>query len=126
MESMEIKKYEIGNVVYEFVNEYWETRYSWGHRTVLFRNNVEISNNKVRYYNRTWECFRYQTCMLGAIEHEMEWAMNKALEEYKEDKGIGRFRKGEKEIVIENVKKENDYYKELVELRNNVLGRRYQ
>jgi hypothetical protein len=117
---MEIKKYEIGNAVYEFVNEYWETRYSWGHKTVLFRNNIELSHNKVRYYNRTWERFRYQTCMLGAISNEMKWAMNRRLEDYKADKGISRFRKGEKEIVIENVKKENDYYKELAELYQKV------
>lgn len=120
MGTMEIKKYEIGNAIYEFVNEYWETRYSWGHKTVLFRNNIELSNNKVRYYNRTWECFRYQTCMLGAISNEMEWVMDRRLEDYKEDKGISRFRKGEKEIVIENVKKENDYYKELAELYQKV------
>ena len=120
---MEIKKFEIGNVVYEFVNEYWETRYSWGHETTLFRNDVQISHNKVRYYNRTWECYRYQTCMLGAIGNELQWVLEKRLEDYKNEQGIKRFRKGEKETVIEKVKNENEYYKELIELRDKVRGR---
>lgn len=113
---MEIKKYEVNGVMFEFVCEYWETRYSWGHEVHVFRNDIEIASNKVRYYNRTWEYFRYQTCMLGAINNAMSVRINTELENYKYKHNLSRFRKGEKDVVLEDIKKNNADYLELAEL----------
>ena len=119
---MEIKKYEIGNVNYEFVCEGWSNSRGWGHEVHLFRNNWEIAKNRIRYYNRTWENYRFQTCMLGAIDSAMTDIVERAIENYKYKNNIERFKKGEKQTVIENMEKENEDYKSLVELRDKVRG----
>lgn len=58
----------VNNNTYEFINEYWETHNAWGHKTNLLKNGKEIATNKVRYYNRTWESYEYQTCMRGCLD----------------------------------------------------------
>jgi hypothetical protein len=57
---------------YEFRNTSWSTRNSWGHETTLYINDVEISRNKVRYLNRTWESYPFQSCMKGLVDKLIE------------------------------------------------------
>ena len=119
---MEIKKYEIGNVNYEFVCEGWSNSRGWGHEVHLFRDGWEIAENRIRYYNRTWENYRFQSCMLGAIDSAMTDIVERTIENYKRKNNVERFKKGEKQTVIENMEKENEDYKSLVELRDKVRG----
>lgn len=51
---------------YTFVCEYWETSQAWGHKCTLMHG-VECSSAKVRYYNRTWEAYTYQSVMQQAL-----------------------------------------------------------
>lgn len=87
---------------YSIISEYWETSRAWGHRSILMYNNVRILETKVRYYNRTWECYRYETCMRKLINEYREDKLNEYIENYKYDSNIDRFRKGEKETVIKS------------------------
>lgn len=122
---MEIKKYQIGNDNYEFVCEGWSNSRAWGHEVHLFRNGWEIAENRIRYYNRTWENYRFQSCMLGAIDNVMSDIVRRTIDNYKYKNNIVRFKKGEKQTITENVEKENEEYKSLIELRNKVCGRVY-
>lgn len=122
---MELKKYTVNGNEYMFICNSWETSRAWGHEVHLFKNNVEISKNRIRYYNRTWECFQYQSCMLGAISNRQDELVEWAIEDYKYEKNISRFRKGEREIVVEKAKNESENYKDLVELYEMVSNRRY-
>jgi hypothetical protein len=40
---------------------YYETRYSWGHYAILFKNKEYIDESKFTYYNRTWESYTYES-----------------------------------------------------------------
>ena len=64
---MELVKRVINDNEYTFVNKTWENSNGWGHETTLFKRHYEIGHNKVRYYNRTWESYRYRTCMSGCV-----------------------------------------------------------
>ena len=121
---MEIKKYEVNGKEFEFVCDSWETSRAWGHEVHLFYNNNEIVSNRVRYYNRTWECFRYQTCMLGAISKRKDEILEMHLDNYKYKNNISRFKKGEKEKEIEKYTTENEMYIALSELYDMVRGDR--
>lgn len=44
------------------------TRYGFRHLANLLYNGYERGNNKVCYYNRTWERYEFQTVLRGAIE----------------------------------------------------------
>lgn len=76
VKTMEIKKIKVGNSEFEFVNESGNTRYGFYHRSVLFCNGCKIGENRVNYLNRTWESYRYQTCMVGLIRDKIESRTN--------------------------------------------------
>ena len=110
---MEIKKYARGKNEYEFVCEYWETSYAWGHKVTMFKNGCEYNTNKVRYYNRTWENWTYQTAICGAIYNEIEKREKRLIEDYKYNNGIKRL----KAEIKENIINADAIIKELKELK---------
>lgn len=46
---------------------YYETRNSWGHKGYIWGhvgdNYCNTNDFKIRYYNRTWECYRFQSLL---------------------------------------------------------------
>ena len=121
---MEIRRKNINGNNWELVNEYWETSYSWGHKTTIIRNGYCYGGHKVRYYNRTWEMYTYQTCMSGAIEELKEEELQLYINRYKEKNNISRFKRGQKEKVIEEFNN-TELGKELQELKNCVKERNF-
>lgn len=110
---MEIKKYTRGKNTYEFVCEYWETSYAWGHKVTMFKNDCELQTNKVRYYNRTWECWTYQTAITGAIYDEIEKRKKRLIDDYKYNNGIKRLKQEIKDSIVNA----DESIKELRELK---------
>lgn len=59
---------EINGVTFTFVCESWRTRTSWGHEVTLYKNNsFKVARVKIRYYNRTWESYMYQSAIKNVI-----------------------------------------------------------
>lgn len=54
---------------FEFICETWSTRSAWGHECKLYEGDSyePVSRARVRYYNRTWEAYQYQSVMMGAV-----------------------------------------------------------
>lgn len=64
---------EINGVKFTFVCEFWKTRNSWGHKVALYKNDtLLIGTAKVRYYNRTWERYQYQSVIKSVIFDAIE------------------------------------------------------
>lgn len=58
----------INGVKFTLVCETWQTKTSWGHEVTLYKNNVfKVGHVKVRYYNRTWEQYIYQSAIKSVI-----------------------------------------------------------
>lgn len=58
----------------QFVCEYYETSSSWGHKgRVLYNNHDTGVTYKIRYYNRTWECYTYQSLLKQLIRQAMTY-----------------------------------------------------
>jgi hypothetical protein len=121
---MEIRRKNINGNNWELVNEYWETYNSWGHKTTIIRNGYDYGTHKVRYYNRTWESYTYQTCMSSAILGLQKEEIDKYIQRYKEKNNITRFRKGEKQQVIREFK-DTELGKELDVLKNSVKEKNF-
>ena len=113
--EVKMKKCKSGNT-YKFVNEYWETSRAWGHKTTIIRNMYDYEPHKVRYYNRTWESYTYQTCMSGARAEILHNEVEKFISNYKFEHNIDKFKKGERLKVIKMFK-ETELGKDLEELR---------
>lgn len=112
---MEIKKVNVGENEYAFINETWSRSGAWGHRSVLMINGTPMKEHKVRYYNRTWECYDYQTCMRQTVMELINEKQDSYIYDYKLSNSISRFKKGEKDKVIELFNDEKST-KELMEV----------
>lgn len=119
---MEIKTKTINNRTYTLVNEFIDKRDGFNHRSVLFKNGVEVARNNVHYINRTWECYNYQTSMRGAVNIYLDDLLTRYLHAYKITNKVKHFKKGEKEQVIEEFKA-LDEIKELYALKDAIETR---
>lgn len=64
---------EVNGVKFTFVCESWRDRNSWGHKVTLYKNDTfKIGRAKIRYYNRTWECYQYQNTIKSVIYNAIE------------------------------------------------------
>ena len=87
---MTIRKITANGNEYEFINDSRNTRSGFAHDTTLFKNGRSFGRATAIYYNRTWECYRYQTVMkkcIGAIINEKE---EDYISVYKANNGIKR------------------------------------
>ena len=48
--------------------EYYETRYSWGHKAYLYLNGEQVGYKKITYYNRTWERYTFESILYAIVE----------------------------------------------------------
>ena len=75
---------EINGVKFTLVCESWCTRYSWGHEVTLYKNDsAKIGRAKIRYYNRTWESYQYQSAIKNVIWQAIEKIKEAAKETFK-------------------------------------------
>ena len=110
--------------VYNIVNEYWETSRAWGHKSTLIAPWGEVESRKVRYYNRTWERYTYESCMSGLINTILEDNLKSYITQYKEKNGIARLLADKKAEVIKEWQ-EKEYIQELMEIKERINDRRF-
>lgn len=122
---MEIRKIKCksGNE-YNIVNEYWETSRAWGHKSTLIAPWGEVESRKVRYYNRTWESYTYQTCMSGLLDTILENNLKSYIAQIKEVRGITRLLKSTRE-EIENDWNKKEYIQDLKEIQERIKTRNF-
>lgn len=64
---------EINGVKFTLVCESWQTKTAWGHKVSLYRNySFLVGSAKIRYYNRTWEKYQYQSAIKSVIYNAIE------------------------------------------------------
>lgn len=97
---MEIIKREIKYKTYTFVCETWETSKEWGHEVTMFRNNTEYTTQTITYQNRTWESYKYQTCIYKCINQVIAEEVRNRLAEYKRTHNKKRLTQQQREDII--------------------------
>lgn len=100
-----------------FINETWETSCAWGHRSVLMHNGVQYAENKVRYYNRTWEEYRYKSCMSGCVYKLLEERYNTLVDVYKFKNDVVRLTQKKREDFENTMLAEDLMYQEYKKLK---------
>ena len=122
---MEIKKIicKSGNE-YNIVNETWETSRAWGHKSTLIAPWGEVESRKVRYINRTWERYTYESCMSGLIETILEDNLKSYITQYKEKNDIARLTSLQKDMIKAEWQ-EKEYTQELMEIKERINDRRF-
>ena len=116
MQIFECKAYpEFKIVAYTY-----ETPSSWGHKAELIRNNDHTLNTyKIRYYNRTWECYQYQSVIKSVLNDYIDYLIKDYINDYKTQNSITRLKSQQREELIKQAKmtplveKLETFYKEL-------------
>lgn len=79
---------KINGVKFTLVCETWNNRNGWGHKVTLYKNNVlKVGTCKVRYYNRTWECYLYQSAIKTVIRDVIDDLTERAKTAFKKSHG---------------------------------------
>lgn len=99
---------------FKFVCESWSTSRAWGPRVKLYTgtNYAPIADVKIRYYNRTWEAYQYQSCMRAAVDKARSEHGARLIAYYKEDHNIKRLTKERRAQALEH----DDHWNTLNEL----------
>ena len=122
---MEIRRIVCKNGrVYNIVNETWETSRAWGHKSTLVAPWGEVESRKVKYINRTWERYTYESCMSGLINTILEDNLKSYITQYKEKNGIARLTSLQKDIIKAEWQ-EKEYTQELMEIKERINDRRF-
>lgn len=112
---MTIVKKTVNGNEYEFVNDFRGNRSGFVHETTLFRNGKMEGVNKIQYYNRTWECYEYQSVMKGLVSELLEDCRKAWETAWKNEHGIKRLTEAKRNIMMEEF--ENDMPKNYAELK---------
>lgn len=80
----------------------WETSRAWGHEVRLHLNGDEVCKYRIRYYNRTWESYCYQSCMKCAVDKLIAKEREKAVYWWKYKNNKQRITKKQKEELFAN------------------------
>ena len=105
---------------FKIVATSYETRNSWGHKAYLVNdNNYTLNEYKIRYYNRTWECYQYQSVIKSVLDDYMTQLINDYINDYKDNNSITRLNHNLRAELTRQAKltplfeKLNTFYKEL-------------
>ena len=122
---MEIKRIVCKNGrVYNIVNETWETSRAWGHKSTLIAPWGEVESRKVKYINRPWERYTYESCMSGLIDTILEDNLKSYITQYKEKNDITRLTSLQKDM-IKTEWQQQEYTQELMEIKERINNRRF-
>ena len=114
---MSITTKNINGNEYTFVNNSRGNRSGFVHETKLYRNNHLIGENKIQYYNRTWECYTYQSVMKGAVHALIDAEYEAFKAEYKQQNNIKRLTKAKETEMFKILSLKNpSMYADMLEL----------
>lgn len=106
---METITKKIGNNVYDFYCEFVDCRDGFSHTCDIYKNGRHLVSDRRHYINRTWESYRYQSVMLGAVQYELNYIVQNAINKYKEANGITRLVKARREKVLDAIHNSAEY-----------------
>ena len=71
---------------YTFINAYRKNRSGFVHECELHIG-AQVFDAKCQYYNRTWECYTYQTVMIEALYNYSDYVKSHLKERFLDEKG---------------------------------------
>jgi len=51
----------------QITGEVYSNSRAWGHEVRAIYNGIEVAKNRVRYYNRTWERYQFESAWTGLL-----------------------------------------------------------
>lgn len=100
---------------YRFYLSAWKTRSGFAHGAEMFdcESYTIVAEYKCYYLNRTWECWTYQTAILGAVSKAMDYLKSDVADNLRAENGWKVITK-KRSAVLDEALDNND---EMVRLR---------
>lgn len=124
MENWEMIKKTVGNAEFTFWLRARDTRHGFAHDAELYLDGKLIGSDTAFYLNRTWEAYRYQSVMLGAVNSAINYARAKETAEIKERLGWKRLT-AERRARVNRILDTRDGIRVLNALKEDVLNSKY-
>lgn len=104
-------KFEIENTNVEFICETVDTRSGFAHVAEMYIGNdmYPYGKGRVNYYNRTWECWRYQTVCRRIVAEMLEGIEARLKSDLKIENGWSRMTAERNKVLEEVVLGDSDY-----------------
>lgn len=118
----------------DFLCRHWETSRAWGHEVFVIDGAIEVAHERVRYYNRTWEAYTFQSAMYGAICNYEKTEIERFLNSKKIALGLKGwdkdtyeeydrpFKRGQKKALIEEFK-QSEQGKRIQVIKDKIMQR---
>ena len=121
-----LKERKIGKNKFYLVARSWSNSRGWGHECELYWGaDCIVQTSRIRYYNRTWECWQYQSVMLQCLEDYIEKKIEWNLNYWKEGNGVKRMTKDKRAEFDKWFKEQGAYpiVKGLEKWKKKLMGR---
>ena len=108
---MSITKKVIYDNEYMFINHSRGNRSGFVHETELYRNGVLLGEYKIQYYNRTWECYQFQSVMRGVVNTIIGEEFEAFKTNWKRIHNVKRLTKAKHDAMMQDFERNNAPYK---------------
>lgn len=109
----QVKVFKDGQHVANFGFEaiYRSYNYGFTHEVNMFYSMFEVdrtghNSSKATYYNRTWECYEYQSCISGCLYNLLEEVKKEIKDRIKEKNGWKKLTEDRKKTVEEAIEQD--------------------
>lgn len=102
-------EFTVNGKVFSFDNMATYPREGFNHFSTLCINGIEVAKAKVHYINRTWEAYQFQTTMGAAVRTLQGQMIDSAIHRYQHTNGITRFKRGQRQAVIDQATQSPEY-----------------
>lgn len=111
----------INNHPFRFDCRSWGTRSGFAHGAELTDTGSwrRLAEHKVFYLNRTWECYNFQTAMLGAIDSAIDDERDEVMDKLKRENGWAKITEKRRE-ALDKALAEDEYMATLKALYDEV------
>jgi hypothetical protein len=103
---MELKNFKVDEYEFVFICEEYSNSREWGHKVELKRKGfsgdyITLERTKIRYYNRTWESYKFQSAMLKAVRKYIDGIKEIIEIDYRRENNITRLTAKRREVLNE-------------------------
>ena len=96
---MSMTKKTVNGIEYTFFNSSYGNRSGFVHESELYRDGKPMGGARIQYYNRTWECYQFQTVMAKIVGELIEICEESYKTAWKNEHDVKRLTKAKSDIM---------------------------
>ncbi len=113
---MQTRTVKVNDKDFTFICAYRSNRSGFVHECELHIG-AQVFDSKCQYYNRTWECYTYQSVMINALYNYSDYVKSHLKERFLSEKGYKRMTPALKE-EFERLCIDNQQLRDIAQVRN--------